>query len=96
MLATGILKNALNPIAYIETDYFGGTGEQCAISWSQGTILCGPLRSNEKTPFNHRAINCVLQSLGVLRGNSCDEFAALGLNRYRENEAWVEKGSVPQ
>jgi hypothetical protein len=83
-----------SPIAYIETDYFGGKGEQCAISWSQGTILCGPFRSNEKTPFNQRAINRVLQSLGVFRGSSCDEFAALGLDRYRENEDWVEKGSV--
>ncbi len=43
-----------------------------------------------------RAINQVLQALGVTRDNACDEFAALGLDRYRENEDWIEKGSVPQ
>lgn len=87
---------ATYPIAYIETDYFGGKGEQNAICWSQGTILCGPLTSNEKTPMPQRAINQVLQALGVTRDNACDEFAALGLDRYRENEDWIEKGSVPQ
>lgn len=89
-----IAQSQLSPIAYIETSYFGGKGEQNAICWNQGTILCGPLKSNEKTPMPQRAINRVMQALGVTRGNDCDEFAALGLDRYRENEDWIEKGSV--
>jgi hypothetical protein len=91
-----IALSQYSPIAYIETDFFGGIGEQQAICWSHSSILCGPLTSNERTPLPQGAINQVLQALGVTRGNACDEFAALGLDRYRENEDWIEKGNVPQ
>lgn len=33
------------PVAYVETDYFGGTGEQAAMVWENGEVISGPSRS---------------------------------------------------
>ncbi len=91
------------PLAYIETEYFGGVGDQTAIAWEHGRIKSGPLRtSNEKdpagrpsTPLLERALNRILRLLGVARGQAIDEFDALGLGKHRSNEKWLAQEVEP-
>jgi len=88
------------PLAYVETDYFGGVGTQAAILWD-GNHIYGPFQSNTRyeqgelhaVPAGERPINQVLQRLGVQRGTAFDEFDALGLGRFRSNEAWITSGN---
>ncbi len=74
-------------VAYIETDYFGGHGEQSSIVWDRGAVVLGPLTastadsswgpSQESRP--QWPINAALRLLGVKRKGKADEFAGLGL-----------------
>ena len=68
-------------LVYLETDYFGGIGEQGAIAAKEGKIVYGP--SKEK-----RSINKALRKIGVIRILS-DEFDTIGLGRFRDNEDWI-------
>jgi hypothetical protein len=86
----GINLSAIGPLGYLEIEFFGGTGEQAAVLWDQQEVTFGPYLSEHN--FNQDqspAINQLLQHLGVQRGNSIDEFAAIGLTRYRSNEDWL-------
>ena len=78
-------------VAYVETDYFGGSGNQAAILWEAGEVI-GP-------PYQARigAINQVLARMGVDKGDATDRFEALGLDRFRSNAEWIEsvQESVP-
>jgi hypothetical protein len=88
------------PLAYVETDYFGGDGGQAAVAWSGGEVVFGPLRTMDRpeggkfvpTPLLEGAINRAVRHLGVERGDARDEFDALGLGRHRSNEAWLADG----
>lgn len=71
-------------ILYFETEYFGGTGTQGAAVFSRGNLIFGP-KSEEIGP-----INDALRILGVEVGCMRDEFEAIGLNRYRHTEDWLE------
>jgi hypothetical protein len=53
------------PVAYIETDYFGGKGAQAAIAWDRGRVVVGPLNTGDGTPSARGAINRALRYLGV-------------------------------
>lgn len=67
-------------VAYIETDYHGGDGEQSAVVARDGDIVYGPRRAP------HGPINAALRYLGVrLKGKDLDEFDTLGLRRFRDN-----------
>jgi hypothetical protein len=80
-------------LAYIETDYFGGTGAQSAMLYENGQIVIAPLRTEDKwdtgrqtcyqTPPGERAINTVLKRLGVVCVNGCDEFDSILLGKER-------------
>lgn len=72
------------PIAYVETEYFGGIGEQSATAYHLGVCILEP-QTDVSGP-----ISAALQMLGVQRGNHIDEFAAAGLDRFRNNEGWME------
>jgi hypothetical protein len=72
-------------VAYVETDYFGGTGEQAAIAWKDGRVASGP----EKTRIG--AVSDALRRIGAEKGDAHDEFDAVGLGRHRHNEDWVEQ-----
>ena len=72
-------------VAYVETEYSGGHGGQAALLWEGGRVVYGP----DKAAVG--PINEVLRRMGVVRGNSLDEFEAVGLHRYRDNEDWVEQ-----
>jgi hypothetical protein len=83
------------PIAYVETEYFGGTGGQSAIVWHLGTVLFGPVRTGDSDSLQYGAINAAVRRLGVQRGEAVDEFAALGLGDYRDNDAWLAAVGEP-
>lgn len=78
-------------VAYLETEYFGGVGEQSAILWKGGELVLGPLtmdRSKSSRPRSLWPINAALRGLGVDAGGSrgLDEFEAFGLMDYRSHE----------
>jgi hypothetical protein len=90
------------PLAYVETDYFGGDGWQVAIAWDQGDGVFGPVRTTDlweggrfvPTPLLEGAINRAVRHLGVERGAERDEFDALGLGHHRSNESWLSEGGT--
>lgn len=73
--------------ALIQTDYFGGFGEQYASFFENGQKL-----------LNEVSINEALKKLGVERKGNQDEFDSLNLGEYRNSEYyywdsgnWAEK-----
>ena len=74
-----------SPVAYVETDYLGGPGDQAAAVWSRGALVMPPRRA-EGGPINE-----ALRLLGVERAGHHDEFDALGLGRHRSLESWLEE-----
>lgn len=71
-------------ILYFETEYFGGVGTQGAAVYSNGALVFGP-KSAEEGPINE-----ALRVLGVSAGSKRDEFEAVGLDRHRHTEDWLE------
>lgn len=69
---------ARGAFAYIETEYWGGTGGQGAAVFSPGIA---PVHFTEPTQAN--PINSALRSLGVRALPGVDEFDTLGLGRFR-------------
>lgn len=65
------------PIAYIETDYFGGMGTQGAAVWKDGAILQEPATASKST------INLALRAIGLGPDFGLDEFDTLGLGDVR-------------
>jgi hypothetical protein len=65
------------PVAYIETDYFGGMGSQAAVVWQEGLLV-----------FSTDSINEALVRLGIVADPGQDEFDTVGLGRWRSNEKW--------
>jgi hypothetical protein len=76
------------PVAYVEAEYFGGAGEQHAVTWRGGP---GEFAQSELPG----AINQALAALGVRRvasasgGRLQDEFDSVGLGRHRSAEEWA-------
>lgn len=64
-------------LAYIETDYFGGTGTQGGLLYENGRVAVAPRAAESGV------INALLAELGVWREPGKDEFDSLGLGRYR-------------
>ncbi len=64
--------------AYVETEYFGGTGGQGAVVFSPRRV---PVRFTDEHQPN--PINSALKSLGVKAHPGDDEFDTLGLGRFR-------------
>lgn len=75
--------------AYVETDYFGGDGEQAAVAWRDGKLASWP----EKASIG--PISGVLtRYLGAEKGDAYDAFDAVGLGRFRGNERWVKEAEI--
>jgi hypothetical protein len=68
-------------VAYIEAEFFGGSGNQSALCWNGVSRMLGPVHEQ-------KAINRVLKLLGVNKGNSHDEFDAVGLGKHRDTHHW--------
>jgi hypothetical protein len=82
------------PVAYIETEYFGGAGGQRAALWRDGAIIQVCETSDERgteasTPLRDRPINTMLRAIGVEIGPHLDEFEAIGLDQFRSHEDWL-------
>lgn len=77
-------------LAYVETDYFGGAGRQCAVLWRDGAVVLKPTAMDADTGRNRPRslwpINMALKGLGVVARGGGDEFTALGLDRWRHTE----------
>jgi len=71
-------------VAYVETDYFGGSGDQAAMAWENGEVLSEPWKTRMG------AIDDALLRLGVERAGADDRFDALGLGRHRHTDDWAE------
>lgn len=69
----GIKKNRL--VAKIQTDYFGGAGDQSAQVWEDEKLIY--------TQGGWGTINCALELLGVKPDDDKDAFDTLGLGKYR-------------
>ena len=63
-------------LAYLETDYFGGTGTQAGVLFEKGDMTVKPVEGEG-------TINYILERMGVYRERGKDEFDSLGLGRYR-------------
>lgn len=93
-------KSHNSKVAYIETEYFGGTGVQSSILFEDQKIKIGPLRtetiwdersnSYQQIPEGKGAINQILEQLGVSTLNKNDEFDSLGLGNFRSNEKIID------
>ena len=71
-------------VAYVETDYFGGSGDQAAMVWEDGEVLSPPYKARIG------AIHSALMWLDVEKGEADDRFDALGLGRHRHTDDWAE------
>lgn len=67
-------------LAYVETDYAGGVGQQCAALWRDGALALGPavLNGTERAATLW-PVNMVLKALGVASRDGVDEILTLGL-----------------
>ncbi|CAL2056921.1 conserved protein of unknown function [Streptomyces murinus] len=83
--------SAAGPVAYVEAEYFGGTGEQRAAVWADGELVLGPLDAPTRKWFSRSVspISGALRRLGARRSLGEDEFDAVGLDRHRNNDGWI-------
>ena len=75
-------------LAYVETHYFGGTGDQGAAVFQEGSVVFGP-KVGENNPINE-----ALRALGIVARGEVDEFDLLGLGRFRSNDKWRESAII--
>jgi hypothetical protein len=90
------------PIAYVEADFFGGTGQQAAVLWEHGEVAVGPLVDPEpsklftRRPLSESPFNQVLRRIGVsVARGQLDEFDTVGLGRHRDTEDWLDDAVGP-
>jgi hypothetical protein len=74
-------------LAYVETEYFGGTGGQSAMAFANGREVMPLERSH-----GAGAINTALRRIGVLREAGKDEFDTIGLGERRSMEDYEPDG----
>ena len=75
-------------LAYVETEYFGGTGGQSAMAFANGREVMAPQRSRGG------AINEALRGIGLLREAGKDEFDTIGLGERRSMDDYSPEGPV--
>jgi hypothetical protein len=85
----GLLRDLskLGKIAYVETEYFGGTGGQGAAVFADGAETMCPTWASG-------AINKALGILGLRKPLLADRFWALGLPKYRSNDALLDAATT--
>jgi hypothetical protein len=75
-------------LAYVETDYFGGSGGQSAMAMVDGVVARQPERSRGAGG----PINSALRAIGVERLGEMDEFDSLGLGERRSMSDYEPDG----
>lgn len=92
--------SSAGPVLYLHMEFHGGAGTHDAMGWHKGAAAFGPLFT--RTPREaaaeqyvavqsgrDMAINAGLRWLGVKAAEGKDEYATLGLDRYRWNADWL-------
>jgi hypothetical protein len=77
-------------LAYVETEYWGGSGGQSAMACVAGRTVAGPSRSRGAGG----PINAALQAIGVNRTERDDAFDAIGLGHRRSMADYEPDGPV--
>ncbi|MGW4383361.1 hypothetical protein [Kitasatospora sp. NPDC004531] len=77
--------SATGPVAYVEADIWGGTGDQSAAVWTAGALTFGPLLEP-----GYRLLSLALRHLGAHADGHPDEFDAVGLGRHGRTEDWLK------
>ena len=84
-----IALSQAGPVAYVEAEYFGGTGGQASVVFEQGRMAAAPLATQTRAPTTPSdPINTILRILGVERAPGLDEFDTVGLGRHRHTDDW--------
>lgn len=73
--AMAAITNGGGGLAYVETEYFGGSGDQSGGAWIGGESRCAER--------GHGSINTALHAIGVTDAAGKDAFDTLGLGRRR-------------
>lgn len=76
-------------LAYVETEYFGGTGAQSAMTFVDGREVVAPQSARGAGPINQ-----ALRRIGVARTLAEDEFDAIGLGERRSMADYEPEGPV--
>ncbi|OAR26643.1 hypothetical protein A8W25_31595 [Streptomyces sp. ERV7] len=79
------------PVAYVESEYFGGMGEENVAVWRDGQLALGPLHlvEPEPLPAEGTPVCRALRELGAVAGTRDDEFESVGLGEHRNTESWL-------
>ncbi|MEW2354449.1 hypothetical protein [Spirillospora sp. NPDC029432] len=81
------------PVAYVEADFFGGSGDQAAALWEDGRRTWGPVNAwITAGPAEKWPTNAVLARLGAIPAGEFDLFDTVGFGRERDMEGWREAG----
>lgn len=76
-------------LAYVETEYFGGTGGQSAMAYVDGRVKMEPARAEWAGPINQ-----ALRRIGVVPEGEKDAFDTIGLGERRTMEDYEPEGIV--
>lgn len=76
-------------LAYVETEYFGGTGGQSAMAFVDGAMKMEPARAEWAGPINQ-----ALRRIGVVPEGEKDAFDTIGLGERRRMEDYEPEGIV--
>lgn len=104
-LTTGVaewarLRSRSGVVAYLHTEFFGGSGFHAAVAWHDGAVAWGPVFTATSAgeaedhyvvvdDSRQMAVNELLRWLGVRAEGELDEFATAGLTRCRWTEEWA-------
>lgn len=80
-IAGEVTGHAEPRFAIVQTEYFGGVGEQWAVAFHGQRRLTG-----EQT-----SINAALAALGVTRSSTMDEFDTVELSAFRHNPEYLDR-----
>jgi hypothetical protein len=81
--------SSTGPVAYVETDYFGGHGDQAA------TVFVRGQRVLRRPRAAIGPINDALTLLGVTTAALGDAFDTIGLGRHRQTGLWLAEAIEP-
>ncbi|OYX47573.1 MAG: hypothetical protein B7Y90_12950 [Alphaproteobacteria bacterium 32-64-14] len=76
-------------LAYVETEYFGGTGGQSAMAYADGLAKMEPARAQWAGPINQ-----ALRRIGVAPEGETDAFDTIGLGERRHMADYEPEGPV--